>query len=737
MDSEPTSHAMWGIHNDQADIDPVADASVRIGWDDTGDLSTVARSREAFKERLAETMPEIEQKAIAGSAGTLYRFVHEIKVGDVIVCPNRSKRTLNIGRVSGEYEFHADAPIHRHWRPVEWVRVDVPRDELSVAAQNEIRALITLFKIITGREEVEQLIAQPAIAEADFIWTSFYPELADRILAYGGDRPALLEKVWSAAETSSVPHLFKYLKGDHRLDGSYGPLNDVDPFTVIASFNRGIKDDARASIAAAFGSEFGVEAAAPSRFSGIPTANNLKSWFIRFEVERGPHDVDALWQLAAAAVAYAASADEATRESLVSAFDECATGNTRLLTMGLYWIRPDTFAAYDSVNAAFIKRDLPELAAKLSLGAKISGEQFLANTESLQEWMASATSPYARLCELSHAAFVDALETAATRENAEVVPATDAPLATPVQVPADIEDPYDVAAIREEGCFLSEEELTPMLERLRSKKNLVLQGPPGTGKTWLARRLGWALCHERDTQRVQILQFHPSLAYEDFVRGWRPSTSGAGGGLSLEDGPFLQMCQQAAQDPANDYVLVIEEINRGNPAQVLGELLTLIEADKRTASSAMRLAYPRTDDERFFVPSNLHIIGTMNVADRSLAIVDMALRRRFAFIELSPQLGEDWVEYVSQLGYDPKLLEIYGQRVHALNEQISQDNALGRQYGIGHSYFTPAVRLETTGLDTQGWWRRVVETDVRPLLEEYWFDRAHLVDEACARLLGS
>ena len=730
-------HVMWGIHNDQSSIDPAADGAVRIGWDPTGDLSTVAPSRDAFKQRLVETMPDIEPKTIAGSAGTLYRFVHEMKTGDIVVSPNRSNRTLNIGRVNGDYQFHADAEVHKHWRPVEWIRVNVPRDELSAAAQNEISSLITLFKITTGREEVEQLIAEPTTSDGDFTWTTFYAEFADRLLAYFSDRETLLEKVWSVADSSGVPHLFKYLKGDHRLDGSYGPLRDVDPFTVIASFNRGIKNDARAAIATAFAAEFGVDAHPPTEFSGIPTANNLKSWFIRWETDRGPHDIDSLWDLARAAADYANSADETTRENLVTAFDTCATGNTRLLTMGLYWIRPNTFAAYDSVNAAFIKKDLPDLAKRLSLGAKISGEQFLSNTEAMHAWLTSNDAKYSAICELSHAAFVDAVEAGTDALTADVVPATDAPLTTQAEIVDEAGDPYDLASIRDDGCFIAEDELRPMLERLRSKKNLVLQGPPGTGKTWLARRLGWALCNERDTRRVQILQFHPSLAYEDFVRGWRPSTSQIGGGLSLEDGPFLLMCQQASEDPDRDYVLVIEEINRGNPAQVLGELLTLIEADKRTQSSAMRLAYPRTANERFYVPPNLHLIGTMNLADRSLAIVDMALRRRFAFIELRPRLGEDWVEYVSQLGYDPKLLEVYGQRVDALNEQISQDNALGRQYSVGHSYFTPAVTLDVTGLDTKAWWQRVVDTDVRPLLEEYWFDRSHLADEACAKLLGA
>lgn len=725
---------MWGIHNDQLSIDPVADRAIRVGWEEVGDLSSVPPTRDAFKAVISERMPDVDPKTIAGSAGTLYRFVHEIQIGDIVVCPNRGRRTLNIGRVSGPYEFIVDAPVHNHRRPVDWLITDASRDELSAPAQNEISSATTLFRITTGREEFEHLLAEPGGRESDYSWVAFYTELGQRLLDYAGNRDVLLEKFWTVADQSGYPHLFKYLKADKLRDGSSGPLRDTDPFTVLASFNRGIKNDARAEIAKAFAEEFQVSAAPPTQFSGIPTANNLKSWFVRHEIDRGPNDVENLWRLAAAAFAYSQHADESSREILVTEFDAAASGNTRLLTMGLYWMFPRVFAAYDSVNASYIEKEFPDLASRLTLGAKISGDQFLSNTETLHGWLASSNTPFSQLCELSHAAWLDVTTPAVDEGPQSAPPVTPSvPEIDLITVPG---DPYDVAAIRDDGCFLSESELTPMLERLRSKKNLILQGPPGTGKTWLARRLAWALCNERSSNRVEILQFHPSLVYEDFVRGWRPTATQTGGGLSLEDGPFLQLCSRAAQDHDHDYVLVIEEINRGNPAQVLGELLTLIEADKRTTDSAMRLAYPR-ENEKFFVPANLYLIGTMNVADRSLAIVDMALRRRFAFIELHPSLGTDWAEYVSGLGYDRQLLEYYGHLVDALNEQIAKDGALGRQFCVGHSYFTPTVRLESTGLDTAGWWERVVETDVRPLLEEYWFDRPEIAGGACERLLGA
>lgn len=721
--------AMWGIHNDQSAIDPVADGAVRIGWDDFGDLAQIGATREAFKAAVSAHMPDLDEAKIPSNAGTLYRFVHEMRRGDVVVCPNRKTSTLDIGTVGGPYEFHEDSAVHKHWRRVEWVRTGVPRTELSIAAQKEISAATTLFKIHTAEDEIAHLMSTPALEDSpDYSWTDFYPRLVDALLTYQDDRVTLLEKMWTVAQVSGRPALFKYLRADRYVDGTSGPIRDIDPFSILATFNRGIRDDARADIARTYGQEFGVAQPYPTRFPGIPVVNNMSSWFFHWEAERATGDIDALWELCAAAAAYAAQASEQTRERLVAAFDGAATGDTRRLTMGMFWTRPQHFAAYDSRNTAFLRKRYPDVASTLSLGSRIDGEQFLANTEKLSEWLSDPRSPFDTFAELSYAAWIDgvAADPVSGPPALEPAPAPQPPEpdTTPVEA-------YSVDSIREEGAFVTSSALAAMLERLGSKKNVILQGPPGTGKTWLARRLGWALCDERGTTRVQVVQFHPSLTYEDFVRGWRP----AAGSLDLSDGVFLEMCTRAAEDPERPYVLVIEEVNRGNPAQIFGELLTLMEADKRSVDYAMRLAYPR-ENERFFVPPNLYIIGTMNVADRSLAIVDMALRRRFAFIELRPSFGEDWVQHVSGLGYDLELLETYGERLRVLNETITHDSALGRQYCIGHSFFTPAVPLDDTGLNTQNWWRRVIETDIRPLLEEYWFDRPSIADTACAQLLG-
>ena len=275
--------------------------------------------------------------------------------------------------------------------------------------------------------------------------------------------------------------------------------------------------------------------------------------------------------------------------------------------------------------------------------------------------------------------------------------------------------PYGVQQIIDEGCFASSQEIQVIIERLKSKKNIILQGPPGTGKTWLAKRLGYALIGEKNLDQLKAVQFHPNLSYEDFVRGWRPSGEGK---LSLIDGPFMEAINKAKNSSA-PYVVVIEEINRGNPAQIFGEMLTLLESDKRNADEGLELSYRKSDDERVYIPENLYVIGTMNIADRSLALVDLALRRRFAFIDLKPNINSAWKSWlVDKIKIPSNIANEIQQRMISLNDQISKDQSLGTQYQIGHSYVTPTSPIA----DPKEWFKQVVQTEIYPLLNEYWFD---------------
>ena len=289
---------------------------------------------------------------------------------------------------------------------------------------------------------------------------------------------------------------------------------------------------------------------------------------------------------------------------------------------------------------------------------------------------------------------------------------------------------YGVADIMAEGFFLPEHELSTILKRWQEKKNLILQGPPGTGKTWLAKRLAKALIGQisPNDDQLRVVQFHPSLSYEDFVRGYRPNADGR---LALMDGIFLQVVEAARAQPDVVHVLIIEEINRGNPAQVLGEMLTLLESSKRSRADAMELAYRKSVGEKVYVPENLYVIGTMNVADRSLALVDLALRRRFAFVSLGPCFNEAWMQWCVAKGLATDDIARIKKAIDALNGEIAADRALGPQFQIGHSYFTP---METVR-DAKIWFSEVVETEIGPLLHEYWFDAPERAKEATQKLL--
>ena len=293
--------------------------------------------------------------------------------------------------------------------------------------------------------------------------------------------------------------------------------------------------------------------------------------------------------------------------------------------------------------------------------------------------------------------------------------------------------PYSRDDMVTDGVFLTKDEINRLLDRLLAKKNLILQGAPGVGKTFVAMKLAYAAMEARDSARRLIVQFHPSYTYEDFVRGFRPV---ANGGFELVDGPFLEICRRANDDPDRAYVLIIDEINRGNVSQIFGELMVLLEHDKRGKGNAVTPMYRRSKDEKLFVPENLYVIGTMNIADRSLALVDYALRRRFAFFTLVPRYADNlYKTWMSESKVASDLTQKIIQRMCALNEQIGNDSQLGRGFQIGHSFFCPPNRESDFSHLTDAWYRAVVETEIVPLLEEYWYDSTEKVDAARNELL--
>ena len=263
--------------------------------------------------------------------------------------------------------------------------------------------------------------------------------------------------------------------------------------------------------------------------------------------------------------------------------------------------------------------------------------------------------------------------------------------------------------------FMSEEEYERLKSVLTFKKNIILQGAPGVGKTYTAKRLAYSLMGEKDIERVKMVQFHQSYSYEDFIMGFRPSDNG----FELRKGAFYNFCKKAEPDTSNDYFFIIDEINRGNLSKIFGELFMLIENDKRGAS--LQLVY---SDEKFSIPENLYIIGMMNTADRSLAMLDYALRRRFAFFELKPGFETDGFKSY-QLTINNSKLNNLITCIKNLNYAIATDESLGEGFCIGHSYF---CSLTPESVNDQVI-SNIVEYELIPLLKEYWFDEPTLVRE--------
>lgn len=551
-------------------------------------------------------------------------------------------------------------------------------------------------------------------------WIDFYEDVARKLFSRQEDpkdRKELIKQILDVVAST-------YGKDKHE-EGRKELLQDICPFTTLGSFNRSSKSiEERKKIAESLADLLDVKAATPESFEGIPVlkTGEHNSWYFRHSKDREKGDIETLWKGFAAAMRFVES-DANLRDEFVQAFnavEKLGGVDSEKLSIGLHWARPRDFPSLDEYSRKYLSETL-----NIPSRGDIKGEDYLKLIDKLKARFKEESCPVRSFPELSWKAWNH-------KDGGEKLSADTDYGQNKKREEAGPYESYSFDQLFKDGCFHDQNVIEDMRDCLQRKKNLILQGPPGTGKTWMARRLAYLLMEGKKDDKIRAVQFHPNLSYEDFVRGYRPTRNGQ---LEVADGVFLEAIRNALDDPYSPFFVIIEEINRGNPAQIFGELLTLLEADKRKPNEALELSYVDPDGERkpVYIPENLYVIGTMNIADRSLALIDLAFRRRFAFVTLPPMLGNEWRKWVvEQRGVDESLAEKIGDRIGALNMRIA-DESLGDHFQIGHSYVTPDIRLKK-GM-AASWFIQVARTEIRPLLEEYWFDSPNKAADAIKQLV--
>ena len=541
----------------------------------------------------------------------------------------------------------------------------------------------------------------------DYTWINFYMEFADKLLEYKDNQEELISKIVKTYDKIGIE--MATLERDEN-ERSIIPY-EIDPFTVFAFFNKGITNENRMKIINGIKEEFSILSDVPQEFPGIPVMNNLSATFYYFSGRRGKEDISNLWKVFENAIKLSKDQTNENRANFIEYYDKALNqmGIKWNITMGLFWIRPFDFINLDGKNRTFLTNpdifsdEINDEAKKLKNPPK--GENYLKLCNLCKNYLDNTN--FNNFPELSEAAYI-----APYNKQIENI--------NPSNGDDETKNTYQNQKYSYEDflkeVYISKEEYNTIVNLLKYKKNLIIQGAPGVGKTFMAKRLAYSMMGEEDLDRVKMVQFHQSYSYEDFIMGLRPKEDG----FELKKGTFYTFCKKAEIDNENKYFFIIDEINRGNLSKIFGELFMLIESDKRGEDNKIQLLY---SDELFCIPENVYIIGLMNTADRSLAMIDYALRRRFAFFDLKPGFQsrgfKEYQEKINDSQFDD-LIKVIEQ----LNDDIKNDDSLGEGFRIGHSFF-----CDLSPDDLEEKMKFIVEYEIIPLIKEYWFDEEDKINE--------